>query len=62
MTISQKQRDLRAAAVQTALASIRLAGLNPSTTFQALLSDWVEGHMCLDSIRGTLSNPVKEEQ
>ena len=50
MTISKAERDLRAKAMASALASVRLDGLEPSPHAQSLLLAWVSGSISLDEI------------
>jgi hypothetical protein len=54
MTISDKERILRLKAVQSALASVQLAGLQPSQHLETLFSSWIEGKATLDQVYDSL--------
>ena len=59
MTISDKERILRLKAVQSALASVQLAGLQPSRHLEGLFASWVEGQSTLDQVYTSLLEKVK---
>jgi len=54
MTISDKERILRLKAVQSALASVQLAGLQPSQHLESLFASWIDGESTLDQIYDSL--------
>jgi hypothetical protein len=54
MTISNTERGRRTKAVQSALASVRLAGLVPSQLVICLLLEWADGIRSLDEIHTSL--------
>ena len=56
--ISGTERELRRRAAQSALTSVKMAGLKPSQFLESLLSQWVEGHASLDEIHSALSAQV----
>ena len=49
---TERERRLRAAG--SAMASVRLAGLEPSTEIEALLAAWAEGTESLSAIHDRL--------
>jgi hypothetical protein len=53
--ISETERELRRRAAQSALASVKIAGLKPSQFLESLLSRWVEGNASLDEVHSALS-------
>ncbi len=56
--ISDTERELRRRAAQSALASVKMAGLKPSQFLESLLSQWAEGQASLDEIHSALSAQV----
>jgi Antitoxin VbhA len=62
MTISDKERILRLKAVQSALASVRLAGLQPSQRLERLFASWIDGNSTLDQVCASLFAEVKNNQ
>jgi hypothetical protein len=56
--ISDTERELRRRAAQSALTSVKMAGLEPSQFLESLLSQWVEGNASLDEVRSALSAQV----
>jgi hypothetical protein len=54
MTISDTERELRQGAAQSALASVRMAGLQPSSFLESLLSRWIAGDASLDEVHSAL--------
>jgi hypothetical protein len=61
MKLSPTEIELRTRATQSALNSVRLAGLEPSPQIERLLADWTEGKESLDSIRDRLTAPRRTE-
>ena len=59
MTTSDKERILRLKAVQSALASVQLAGLQPSQQLERLFASWVDGKSTLDQVYDSLLAKVK---
>jgi hypothetical protein len=59
MTTSDKERILRLKAVQSALASVQLAGLQPSQQLERLFASWVDGKSTLDQVYASLLAKVK---
>ncbi len=59
MKISTAEQDLRIRAVDSALASARLDGHEPSQTMQELFALWAEGTASLDLIRQSLVQRVR---
>ena len=59
MTTSDKERILRLKAVQAALASVQLAGLQPSQHLESLFASWIEGKSTLDQIHSSLLAKVR---
>jgi Antitoxin VbhA len=59
MTTSDKERILRLKAVQAALASVQLGGLQPSQHLEGLLASWVDGKSTLDQVYVSLLAKVK---
>jgi hypothetical protein len=62
MTTSDKERILRLKAVQSALASVQLAGLQPSQRLERLFASWIDGNSTLDQVRASLFAEVKNNQ
>jgi len=60
MTISPTERHLRIRASQSALASVRLAGLEPSPQVEALFAAWAEDRESLDTIRQSLMEQLED--
>ena len=59
MTISDNERNLRLKAVQSALASVKLAGQQPSQHFETLLASWIDGSSTLDQVHASLLARVR---
>jgi hypothetical protein len=59
MTTSDKERILRLKAVQSALVSVQLAGLQPSQHLESLLASWIDGKSTLDQVYASLLAKVK---
>jgi hypothetical protein len=59
MTTSDKERVLRLNAVQSALASVKLAGLQPSQHLESLFASWIHGESTLDQVYASLLAKVK---
>ena len=59
MTTSDKERILRLKAVQSALASVQLAGLQPSQRLERLFASWIDGNSTLDQVHASLFAEVK---
>ena len=59
MTISDKERILRLKAVQSALASVQLASLQPSQHLETLFTSWIEGESTLDQVYDSLFAKVR---
>jgi hypothetical protein len=59
MTTCDKERILRLKAVQSALASVQLAGLEPSQHLESLFSSWIDGKSTLDQVYASLLAKVK---
>jgi hypothetical protein len=59
MTTSDKERILRLKAVQSALASVQLAGLQPSQLLESLFASWIDGKSTLDHVYASLLAKVK---
>jgi hypothetical protein len=59
MTISDKERILRLKAVQSALASVQLASLQPSHHLETLFASWIEGKSTLDQVYDSLLAKVR---
>jgi hypothetical protein len=59
MTTSDKERILRLKAVQSAIASVQLAGVPPSQHLESLFASWVDGKSTLDQIYAALLAKVK---
>jgi hypothetical protein len=59
MTTSDKERILRLKAVQSALASVQLAGVQPSQHLQRLFASWIGGDSTLDHVHASLLAMVK---
>jgi hypothetical protein len=62
MTTSDKERILRLKAVQAALASVQLAGLQPSQRLESLFASWIAGKSTLDEVYASLLAKVRTEQ
>jgi hypothetical protein len=60
MTISDTERALRQRAAQSAVASVQMAGLQPSQFFESLLSRWVDGDASLDEVQSALAAKVEQ--
>ena len=60
MTISDTERALRQRAAQSAVASVKMAGLQPSQFLESLLSRWVEGNASLDEVQSALAAEVAQ--
>jgi hypothetical protein len=58
MTISNTEHALRQRAAQSAVASVKLSGLQPSQFFESLLSRWVDGDASLDEVQSALAAKV----
>jgi cell filamentation protein len=54
MEISATERELRRKAAQSALASVRNAGLEPSQQIETLFTAWIDGNTSLDDIYASL--------
>ena len=54
MTISDNERNLRLKAAQSALASVKLAGQQPSQHLEGLFASWIDGTSTLDQIHASL--------
>jgi hypothetical protein len=59
MTTSDKERILRLKAVQSALASVQLAGLQPSQRLERLFASWIDGNSTLDQVHASIFAEVK---
>ena len=59
MTISDKERILRLKAVQSALASVQLAGLQQSQHLESLFASWIDGKSTLDQVYASLLAKVR---
>jgi hypothetical protein len=59
MTTSDKERVLRLKAAQSALASVQLAGLQPSQHLESLFASWIEGESTLDQVYDSLLAKVR---
>jgi hypothetical protein len=59
MTTSDKERILRRKAVQSALASVQLAGLQPSQRLERLFASWIDGNSTLDQVHASLFSKVR---
>ncbi len=59
MTTSDKERILRLKAVQSALASVQLAGLQPSQRLERLFASWIDGNSTLDQVHASLFAELK---
>jgi len=59
MTTSDKERILRLKAVQSALASVQLAGLQPSQYLKSLFASWIDGKSTLDQVYASLLANVR---
>jgi hypothetical protein len=62
MSISATERKLRVRAAQSALASARLDGAEPSQYFRTLLDSWTQGAESLDNIHASLMEHWRQEQ
>jgi hypothetical protein len=62
MTTSDKERILRLKAVQSALASVQLAGLQPSQHLETLFASWIDGKSTLDEVYASLFAKVENNQ
>jgi hypothetical protein len=59
MTTSDKERILRLKAVQSALASVQLASLQPSQHLESLFASWIDGKSALDQVYDSLLAKVR---
>ena len=59
MTTSDKERILRLKAVQSALASVQLTGLQPSQQLESLFASWIDGNSTLDQVHASLFAEVE---
>ena len=59
MTTSDNERILRLKAVQSALASVQLAGLQPSQRLERLFASWIDGNSTLDQVHASIFAEVK---
>jgi hypothetical protein len=59
MTISDNERNLRLKAAQSALASVKLADLQPSQHLETLLASWIDGSSTLDQVHASLLAKVR---
>jgi hypothetical protein len=59
MTTSDKERVLRLKTAQSALASAKLAGLQPSQHLESLFASWIEGESTLDQVYDSLLAKVR---
>jgi hypothetical protein len=59
MTTSDKERILRLKAVQSALASVQLASLQPSQHLESLFASWIDGNSTLDQVYDSLLAKVR---
>ena len=59
MTTSDKERILRLKAVQSALASVQLAGMQPSQHLESLFASWIDGKLTLDQVYDSLLTKVR---
>jgi len=59
MTTSDKERNLRLKAVQSALASVQLAGLQPSQHLETLFASWIDGKSTLEQVYASLFAEVR---
>ena len=59
MTISDKERILRLKAAQSALASVQLAGLQPSQHLETLFASWIDSKSTLDQVYSSLFAKVR---
>jgi Antitoxin VbhA len=57
--ISDNERILRLKAAQSALASVKLAGLQPSQHLESLLAAWIDGNSTLDQVYAYLLANVR---
>jgi hypothetical protein len=58
MKISDTEKTLRLKAVHSAIASVKMTGLQPSALLESLFTEWVEGEASLDEVHSTLSAKV----
>jgi hypothetical protein len=59
MTISDNERNLRLKAAQSALASVKLAGQQPSQYLETLFASWIDGSSTLDQVHAALLAKVR---
>jgi hypothetical protein len=59
MTTSDKERILRLKAVQSALASVQLGGLQPSQHLEGLFASWIDGKSTLEQVYASLLAKVR---
>ena len=62
MTTSDKERVLRLKAVQSALGSVKLSGLQPSQRLENLFASWIDGNSTLDQVHASLLNKGENKQ
>ena len=58
MKISDTEKTLRLKAAHSAIASVKMTGLQPSELLESLLTQWIEGEASLDEVHSTLSAKV----
>jgi len=59
MTTSDKERILRLKAVQAAVASVQLAGMQPSQHLESLFASWIDGKSTRDQVYDSLLEKVR---
>jgi len=59
MTTSDKERNLRLKAAQAAVASVQLAGMQPSQHLESLFASWIDGKSTLDQVYASLFGKVR---
>ena len=59
MTTSDKERILRLKVVEAAVASVQLAGLQPSQHLESLFASWIDGKSTLDQVYDSLLAKVR---
>jgi len=59
MTTSDNERILRLKAVQSAIASVQLARLQPSKHLETLFASWIDGKSTLDQVYDSLLAKVR---
>jgi hypothetical protein len=60
MTISDTEHALRQKAAQSAVASVKMTGVQPSQFFEVLMSRWVDGDASLDEVHSALAAKVEQ--